>query len=753
MKKRWFLVTVMIFAVCAYAAADNTEVLSPIEHAYQEIGIAPAEGLKQYGYDLFGRWVPSAVGPVGGDYILGPGDVLRIYIWGDPVDMGSLQSTYEIPVAEDGRMFFPPVGRISVWGTSIARVQDLLIDQLKLRYRNFELDIVPAEVRQIPVFVSGFVKQPGLVTANSLWSILDVLSAAGGVSKDGSLREVKIVRPQGTVSVDLYDLFIFGKGNLPKIQEGDVVLVPPIGNVVAGGGEVVRPGIYELAKGETIEDLLRFTGGVRFSGAVERGTLIRRDGTGYAVSEGSVRDREFLTKQVQNGDLLLFALSGSAQANLVTVGGHVLYPGIYSITDTQMLSSLLRKAQLRPDTDLAFGTLERMLPDEDGNSYLVFNVAQVMNLDNDIDIVLSPMDTVTLYRKELSLAQAPIHVFGEIEGGISAYRPGITLLDVLASRRIDSPERYQARIIRSGETIELILLRDLLVRGDKTKNVLLQPADRVVVVRNDELAYDEGSIKVLGNVAGPGVYTVTPGMKLSDVLEAAGGFTEHAYPSGIVVLRESVRQKQADQLRQSTALLERQIGNLIQAMASETLSSDVKMVLQAQIIQQQAVLELAQERSYDDLGRIALNLRDVGSADEIRGTPNDILLEDGDSIFVPKRPDYIIVMGDMQTGIALPYEPKKTVREYITDVGGISTSDHKLTVIQASGRMIQGERTLFGGSTLGREYLLPGDIILAVRELRIPSGVSISRGLVSLIETANNTASLILNIIDIRDKW
>ncbi len=743
----------LVFAACAFAAADTTQVLSPIEQAYQEIGIAPAMELKQYGYDLFGRWVPSAVGPVGGDYILGPGDVLRIYIWGEPVELGALQSTYEIPVAEDGRLFFSPVGRVSVWGTSIDRVKELLTDQLRLRYRNFQLDIVPAEVRQIPVFVSGFVNQPGVVTANSLWSILDVLSAAEGVSKDGSLRTVMIVRPQGTVHVDLYDLFIFGKGDLPKIQEGDVVLVPPIGNVVAGGGEVVRPGIYELAEGETIEDLLRFTGGVRFSGAMERGTLIRRDGTDFSVHEGSVRNREFLTQPVMNGDLLLFALTGSAQANLATVGGHVLYPGVYSITETRMLSSLLRKAQLRPDTDLTFGTLERMLPDEDGNSYLVFNVAQILNQDNEIDIVLAPMDSVTLYRKELSLAQAPVHVFGEIEGGIAAYRPGISLLDVLASRRIESPERYQARIIRSGETVELILLRDLLVRGDKTKNVLLQPGDRVVVVRNDELAYDEGSIKVLGNVAGPGVYTVTTGMKLSDVLEAAGGFTDQAYPSGMVVLRDSVRQKQAEQLSQSAALLERQIGQLIQAMGTDTLSSDVKMVLQAQIIQQQAVLDLAYDRSHEDLGRIALSIGDITSVDEIRGTPNDILLEDGDSVFVPKRPDYVIVMGDMQTGIAIPFEPKKTVREYITEVGGISTSDHRLTVIKASGKMVQGERTLFGGSTIGRELLQPGDIVLAIRELRIPSGITISRGLISLIETANNTASLILNMIEIRDKW
>ncbi len=729
----------------AGGTSGTDQELSSIERSYRDIGIEQAEELKQYGYELFGAWQPPSVGPVGREYIVGPGDVLRMYIWGDPVEFGDLESTYEIPVEEDGRIFFPPLGRISVWGSSIERVTSIITDQLRRRFSGFEIDIVPAEIRQFPVFVSGFVHNPGVVTVTSLWSVLDVLTQTGGVTKEGTLRNIRITRRDGeTETVDLYNLFIFGRGEMPKIQEGDVINVTPVGKVAAAGGEVVRPGIYELTDGETVADVLEFSGGIRLSGARERGTLLRREGEDYAVSEGSVLHEQFLASPIEHGDLLLFAVGAAARANLITVKGHVLFPGVYSLTETPVLSELLEKARIRPDTDLSFGTIERAFPEPGEDAYIVFNPREVLDPENDIDYQLNFRDAVELFRKEVTLPKPPIQVFGDIPGGLAAYREGIALLDVLSNKEVPSPAHYQARVIRDGRTIDQVLLRDLLVRGDLQKNLPLQPGDKVFVVRNEEAVYDEGTVKVLGTVERPGVFEITSGMRLSDALELAGGFGDRAYPQGMVVVRESLREQQQRQFEQSASMLEKQIEQFAQAIAAQSLSDDVKFTLQSQIVQQQSILDLARERSDDVFGRIAMGIGDIQSLDEIRGTVDDIILEDGDFIKIPTIPGYIAVMGDIHSGIAVPYDPDQTVRGYLDDVGSIDTRNQKIMIMKTNGKIIHGERTFFGGTTLARETLDPGDLIFAQREIRIPSGITFRNSFMEIVESVAKLAQAIV---------
>ncbi len=727
---------------------------SPIEQVYQDIGIDSSKGLRQFGYELFGAWSPAGIGPIDRNYVIGPGDTLRVYIWGDPVEFGELQSIYEVAVAEDGRLFFPPLGRLSVWGSTIGRVTEVVTDQLKRRFRNFQVDIVPAEVRQIPVFVSGFVRNPGVVTATSLWNVLDILSEAGGVSREGSLRDIRIMRRDGSiVKADLYDIFIFGRGQLPVTQEGDVIIVPPVGTVAASGGEVVRPGIYELADGETIEDLLLFSGGVSLSGSREKGTLLRRTGDGYSVSEGSILSQDFLGTQMHNGDLLLFSAGRSARADLVSVKGHVLFPGVYSLQSTQFLSELLEKARIRPDTDLEFGTIVRMFPESEDQAHIVFKPSEVLDPDSGKDIRLNFMDYVELYRKEVTLPKAPIQVFGDIPGGITAFREGISLLDVLANRNVTNPSVFQARIIRDGDTFDIILLRDLLVRADMTKNIKLKPGDKVVVVRNEAAAYDDGSIKILGSVAQPGVFQITPGMRLSDALEKAGGFGDLAYSQGMVIIRESVRKEQTLQFQRSAAQLERQIDQLSEAIAVKSISADLKVSLQNQILQQRTILDLAYEISDDMFGRIALGIGTIDDPAKIRGTVDDIILEDGDSIFVPKVPGYVSVMGDINSGLAVPYDPDRTVRSYLNDVGSIDTRNHVILIVRMNGKIIRGEKTFFGGTTLARETLQPGDIVFAQREIKIPSGISFKNSLLEVIGAVGNISSSILVTLQLIDAF
>lgn len=742
---------IIIMAAASLPAQDavNEVELSPIEKAYQELNIAGAEGLGQFGYDLLEEWQPTAKGPVNDTYVVGPGDVLRVYIWGEPVDFGSIQGTYEVPVENDGKIFLQPAGRLSVWDLTLEQIVQQITEKLEKKYRNFTVDVSPAEIRDISIFVSGYVQKPGVVTASSIWSILDVIGAVGGVTKKGSLRNIIIYRGDDEINVDLYDLFINGRNSLPQIREGDVVKVPPVGKVAAAGGRVVQPGIYEFKQGESLDDLLEFSGGVQFSGAEEKGTLIRESGNGYVVSEGSSLDSRFRSRELADGDLVLIASSGKAGAEYISVSGRVLYPGVYSVKATPLLSELLRKAGIRPDTDMQFATLVKGYPEGTEDSYIVFSPADVLNEDNNIDYELSPLDAVELYEKESEYAAAPIQVFGDISGGITAYQEGISLLDVLNNKNILNPEKFHARIIRNGSVIGQVQLKDLFIVGDMKKNMTLEPGDKVVIMENDDSVADLNSVKILGNVKAPGVFTIKEGQTLSELLKKAGGFSENAFPEGLVVVRDSIREEQMRQLRHNITVIQQQIADLSTAIAAEALDVDVKIALQGQISRQKSMLQMAEDNIEEAAGRIVLGLSRVDTPEDIAGTADDIVMKPGDHIYVPDVPSHITVMGDLNSIIAVPYDPSKKVIEYLEDVGGITVKDYALAIRKSNGKMINGISYWMGGNSLVNKTLDPGDVLMAVKSIELPDNVMFKNNFTYILDSVSKLTSTVYTTIEI----
>jgi protein involved in polysaccharide export with SLBB domain len=732
----------------ADSAAGGADNASPVEQAYQELNIAGAQNLRQFGYELLEDWQPTAKGPINDTYTVGPGDLLRIYIWGEPVDFGSIMSTYEVPVENDGKIFLQPAGRLSVWGMTLEQINRQITEKLEQKYRNFTVDTAPAEIRDISVFVSGFVAEPGIISATSVWNIVDVLGAAGGVTKSGTLRNIKIHRDDEVITVDLYDLFITGSSDLPQIRGGDIVMVPPVGNVAAAGGEVVRPAVYEFKADETVGDLLTFAGDVRLSGAEERGTLLRKSGSGYVVQEGSSLDSAFLSRTLKKGDLVLIAHSGTAGTESVSIQGQVLYPGIYSVKATPMLSDLLKKAGIRPDTDMQFATLVKGQPDEGEDSYIVFSPADVLSNANMIDFELSPLDAVELYKRESDLAMPPIQVFGEITGGITAYQEGITLLDVLSNKNIVNPGSLHARIVRDGSVADQVQLYDLFVAGNMKRNIILEPGDKVVIMRNDDTAADVLSVKVLGNVNAPGVFTISEGQRLSQLLAKAGGFSEDAFPQGLVVIRESIKEVQKRQLRQNIMMIQQQIADLSSAIAAENLDTDVQIALQGQISRQKAMLEMAEENIDEAAGRIVLGLNGVQEPADIAGTADDIVLKRGDHIYVPETPSHITVMGDLNSIIAVPHDPSKKVIDYLKDIGGITVKDYSLAIMKSNGKMVNGISYWMGGNSLVNETLDPGDVLMAVKTIELPDNVMFKQNFSFILDSVSKIATTLYTSVE-----
>ena len=716
------------FSLLTAQEMDTKDIaLTRIEHSFTAIADTGGGALHQFGYDLLGQWASTSVTAVDPSYVVAYGDMLRIYIWGDPVDYGALLGSYEMEIDTDGAVFFTPLGRISVYGRSIQQVKDLLVERLLQKYKNVSVDVTLGRMRQFPVYVSGFVSRPGAVMVTSVRSVAEVLGLAGGILPEGSLRSVQLIRSGKRTLIDLYGLFLNGDTSpvTLKMLEGDVLFVPPIGTVAAVTGEIKRPGIFELKAGETYKELLAFAGGAGIAGSVPQARILRRSGSDWSVLERTAGSAELLAEKVLDGDALVLQSGKGLVSNRVEVRGEVRFSGLYDISKNPTLSSLLTKAELLPDADARFGTVTRAGSGSDP-MVIVFDPERVMQSIGDMELLVS--DVVEIYRRGDAYADEPIQLSGLFtQPGVADYRSGMRILDLLRGRTFTADSSsIEIRVVRDGEVSIRIFLRDLLKKGDLTGDILLQPGDKVVAVTApaDQLV---SGIRVLGAVKTPGVYPYTERMTLYDAIRAAGGYTSQAYPQALSLTRTSVRQRQMEEFRVSLLSAKETVTSYETALAAQDLSAEVTAVAESQIAAQKALLAYAEEQVGTALGRIILDV--PAGLTSLQNSTANIALQEGDVILIPEQDNSIIVLGDVSSMAALPWDPEKTVRSYLLELGGLRAKDYDLTIMKFNGSTFTVENLFDGWSTIESQRLDPGDAIIAVKRMTLPSGSAFMTGL------------------------
>src|SRR3989454_11538795 len=205
--------------------------------------------LRQYGYSMFAAnvstFAPVDDIPVGPDYVLGPGDDLSINVW------GAVDSTLIRTVDRNGRIVLPKVGDLRIWGLTFSQADRLIRDELARYFRGFQASVTMGRLRTVSVHVVGEVCQPGVYTLSSLSTVTNALYSAGGPTKLGSLREVRLLRSNVQVArIDLYDFLQRGDRTRDyRLESGDTIFVPTVGDVVAVAGEVKRPAIFQGTSG------------------------------------------------------------------------------------------------------------------------------------------------------------------------------------------------------------------------------------------------------------------------------------------------------------------------------------------------------------------------------------------------------------------------------------------------------------------------------------------------------------------------
>jgi protein involved in polysaccharide export with SLBB domain len=698
--------------------------------------------LTQFGYDIFRQaistFAPVSNVPVGPGYVIGPGDRFTVTLW------GRVDGQYALQVDRGGQVVLPEVGALKVWGMTFDELESYLQRELSRKYTDFKMSIAMDRLRAIRVFVVGEASAPGSYSVSSLSTVINALFAAGGPSKNGSLRKIRLLRNGADpVEIDLYNFLLGGdKGQDSRLQDGDTIFIPLIGPVAAVAGNVKRPAIYEMAGPMTLREVLDLAGGATFAGWLQRVQVERIENherrvvVDVDISRGAMDapNRSAAETLVEDGDIVKVFAVAPRQERVVHLEGHFLRPGKHEWVSGMRLRDILSSYEvLQPQPNTDHGEIERLVPPDLHSIVIPFNVGKVLAGDEAENIALVQYDTIRTFRwdeRDLEVVTVSGMVFDP-----NQYRlvPGMRVSDLVDAagglkknayhRTAELTRRHVSQEGMTTEKVDIVLAQ--AVEGDPEQNILLRDYDHLVVRPIPELEFDR-TVEILEQVRFPGTYPVRRGETLSSVIERAGGYTERAYLQGVVFTRESAKKVQRRRLDQ----LIKQIEESVLATAEQTMGG----AMDAETIKgQQAALGakkelLAKLRASEITGRVVVKL---STLEEFRRSRYDIELEGGDVLTVPKRPGVIHVVGEVFNETSLLYEDDGTVNYYLRRVGGMTKEADKkqLSVIKADGSVISkqqgrgklvfwdGESNQWFFSGFMNLELEPGDTIVVPRKL------------------------------------
>ena len=699
--------------------------------------------LKPFGYELFNQRVstfaPGSDVPVPANYVVGPGDQLNVQLY------GSQNRNLRLTVGRDGRLNFPDLGPIDVAGKSFDTVAGEIESRVSRQIIGTQASVSMGVPRSIQVFVMGETRKPGAYTVSGLATMTSALYASGGISTTGSLRDIQLKRRGATVQrLDLYELLLRGDTSTDAaLLPGDVVFIPPAGATAAVSGEVRRPAIYELKGNATLSGLLDLAGGLTSEADSSRISVVRnatdRKRVAFSVS---LDDNAARKAPVANGDVVRVARLRPTIDSGVVLEGHVFRPGVVAWHEGMRISELIPSFdELMPNADLGYVLVRRESAAEKKLTVLSADLAAALKEPGSLnDLILAPRDRVMVFdfqagrrllidpvlyelRRQSTLDQ-PTQIVG-INGRVKAagdypLEPEMRISDLLRAGGNLDPSAFSgsAELLRlnrldserQGELLQIDLAG--VLRGDAAADILLQPFDVLTIKELPEWSARE-SVVLRGEVRFPGTYPIRRGETLRSVLERAGGLTGLAFNRGAVFTRKEIREREAQQTRDLTLRLQRDLAaSAIQASQATQRGDAAQSALAAQ-----SLVEQLQETK--PIGRLVINF-DAVLAREI-GSRDDLILRDGDELLIPTIKQEVTVIGEVQNSTAHLFRAGVSRDQYIALSGGTANrADSKRTyVVRADGSVVVTKGGWFGGQ--GTDAVEPGDTIVVPLDVeRLP---------------------------------
>jgi protein involved in polysaccharide export with SLBB domain len=661
--------------------------------------------LTQFGYSLFqspvSTFAPVANVPIGDDYQIGPGDELKILIW------GRVNDNLDLTVGRDGSILVPEFGPVQVAGLTFGQAKKLIEDRGK-QITGVNVDVTMGQLRTIQVFVIGEVTQPGAYTISALSRVSNALASAGGISKIGSLRRVELRRGGKTIRIiDLYRLLLTGNNSDDvQLEPNDVIFVPVIGPVAAVAGDVKRPAIYEMTGGgSNIGSIIRLAGGITAFGYSQRIQVERvTNHQNRVVLDVDLKEARSRSFPIKDGDLIKVYTVLPQQTNIVKVNGNVSRPGDYQFYPGMRVVDVINEAEgVLPRTFFNYALLRRMQGPEKTVHLIAVDLDKALSNPNGVaNLELQPQDDLTIF-SETQIKDLPtVQVTGEVRN------PGYYVLDhhmrvsdliYMAGGLTERAYQKQAELARTkvvnGATTSHTYMDVNLaaaMQGAESQDVPLQPNDQLFVrqAANWHLPW---VVQVSGEVLRPGPYAIRRGERVASVLERCGGLLPDAYLPATVFIRKSIQVLEQERLNEARTQLQQEVAQLELMPASEggasaggsgSASGATPQALQMM----EAVL--LQSQTQQAVGRLVVHL---GPLDQLVQSSDNVELEDGDSITIPRRPVSVNVLGQVYSPNSILYKPNLTVADYLQMAGGPTQSADKdhIYVIRVDGAILTDE--------------------------------------------------------------
>jgi protein involved in polysaccharide export with SLBB domain len=648
-----------------------------------------------YGRNVFNSrnltFAPSQNLATPANYKLGPGDEVIIDIW------GTNQTTIRQTISPDGYINISDIGPVSLSGQTISEVENYLRQKLNKIYSGIngedptsDIKVTLGQIRTIQINVMGEVAVPGTYSLSSFSTVFHALYRAGGIGRLGSLRNIYLMRNGRKVATfDVYDFLLKGKSlDDIRLQEGDVVMVPPYDMLVDISGNVKRPMYYEMKNGETVKNLIDYAGYFTGDAYTRNVRMVRQNGKEYQVY--TIDDIDYSVFKLMDGDVVTVSAMLDRFENRVEVKGAVYRPGVYQFSgklntvrqlvekaDGLMAEAFTNRAVLHRQHE----DLTREIIPVDIRGVLDGSQPDIALMRNDVLYIPSIHDLEDL---------GSLTIHGEVaRPGTYAFAENTTLEDLIIqaggllesastvrvdiSRRVKDSKSTKATSV-IGETYSFSLKDGFVIDG--TPGFVLQPYDQIMVRRSPGYQA-QINVTVGGEVEFGGTYSLTQRVeRLSDLVKKAGGLTDFAYAKGARltrVINAEERRRMNDVLRMS---------NLGQD------SIDVKRL---------------------DLGSVYYVGIDLEKAVANPGSDDDIVLREGDHLTVPTYNNTVRISGAVMYPNTVSFSSGKKLKYYVNEAGGYGDRAKKSRayVIFMNGQVKRLKSKHAGGIMPGSEIVIP----------------------------------------------
>ena len=691
-------------------------------------------------YEISKDYIPND------SYILGPGDVVTVSIF------GKSQADLQFTIKPDGFIEPANLPKIYLKGISLGQAREVVRRRLQNFYQfdkgQFALTLTTA--RTLTIQITGAVAQPGTYTLSAYNTAFNALIAAGGPSKLGTVRNIQVINGGKVKELDVYEyLFNPQKQSDYYLQNNDILYVPFIGDLVEVKGSVKQVGVFEMKEKETFSDLLDYTGGYLSDALRDEIQLVRKNKEGSFVKEYSGAELAKLT--FEDGDKVIIATQTSDKKDYVEVNGWVDYPGIYGIRDYPTVKEVLMKVGVREETrmDVAYLTRTNL----DGTRSLIrFNPAAELE-GADAPLPLQPEDQILLFNVRDFTDKATVAIEGAVrQPGAFALDENANvayLIDLAKGLKEDAKLdlAYLFRENPDGTTeIETLNLEDILSGA-----AFFELRDNDVLrVLSEKAFVDASTVSIVGAVRNPIELTVDSAVTVKALIDLANGLKKDArtdqayifrtYPDGSqeiltldlaaeIAVEDPMPLMDKDQVR---ILSERTYYDGAVLSISGEVRNGLEMPYDSTITLDEVLtlaggLTFAGDSSKVVVYRIAFNGKDIGKVKELTldsRMSGDFTFEPFDAIVVRKKPgfefqEYVTIGGEVAYPGRYAIREGEKVGALIRKAGGLTKEAFPEAASfsrQGKGKVfISIDRILRVGNTYNNIELLPGD------ELFIPT--------------------------------